>query len=94
MMATRSPQRPPRPTLRNLMNLATKPAWCLGMAGTKRRTFRNLVGHVKGVSDMSSLAAWTNEQFDPRLNWDDIAWVKDRWGGPLLSKAPELEVLA
>jgi len=77
---------PPRPTLRNILNLATKPAWCLGMAGTKRRTFRNLVGHVKGVSDMSSLAAWTNEQFDPRLNWDDVAWVKERWGGRLILK--------
>ena len=77
---------PPRPTLRNILNLATKPAWCLGMAGTKRRTFRNLVGHVKGVSDMSSLAAWTNEQFDPRLNWDDVAWVKERWGGKLILK--------
>lgn len=77
---------PPRPTLRNILNLATKPGWCLGMAGTKRRTFRNLVGHVKGVSDMSSLAAWTNEQFDPRLNWDDVAWVKERWGGKLILK--------
>jgi L-lactate dehydrogenase (cytochrome) len=77
---------PPRPTLRNILNLATKPAWCLGMASTRRRTFRNLVGHVKGVSDMSSLAAWTNEQFDPRLNWDDVAWVKERWGGKLILK--------
>jgi L-lactate dehydrogenase (cytochrome) len=77
---------PPRPTLRNILNLATKPAWCLGMAGTRRHTFRNLVGHVKGVSDMSSLAAWTNEQFDPRLNWDDVAWVKERWGGKLILK--------
>jgi L-lactate dehydrogenase (cytochrome) len=77
---------PPRPTLRNILNLATKPAWCLGMAGTRRRTFRNLVGHVKGVSDMSSLAAWTNEQFDPRLNWADVAWVKERWGGKLILK--------
>ncbi len=77
---------PPRPTLANLINLATKPRWCLGMAATKRRTFRNLVGHVKGVSDMSSLAAWTNEQFDPRLSWADVAWVKERWGGKLILK--------
>jgi L-lactate dehydrogenase (cytochrome) len=77
---------PPRPTLKNLVNLATKPRWCLGMLGTKRRTFRNLVGHAKGVSDMSSLAAWTNEQFDPRLNWDDVAWIKKQWGGPLVLK--------
>jgi L-lactate dehydrogenase (cytochrome) len=77
---------PPKPTLRNIMNLMTKPRWCLGMAGTKRRTFRNLVGHVKGVSDMSSLAAWTNEQFDPRLSWADIEWVKKQWGGKLILK--------
>jgi L-lactate dehydrogenase (cytochrome) len=77
---------PPRPTLANIVNLATKPRWCLGMLGTQRRTFRNLVGHVKGVSDMRSLAAWTNEQFDPRLNWGDVAWVKERWGGKLILK--------
>ena len=77
---------PPRPTLRNILNLATKPRWCLGMAGTKRRSFGNLVGHVKGVSDMSSLAAWTNEQFDPRLSWPDIEWVKKQWGGKLILK--------
>ena len=75
---------PPRPTLRNIINLATKPRWCLGMMGTKRHTFRNLVGHVKGVSDMNSLAAWTNEQFDPRLSWEDVAWVKQQWGGKLI----------
>jgi L-lactate dehydrogenase (cytochrome) len=77
---------PPRPTLANIINLATKPRWCLGLLGTRRRTFRNLVGHVKGVSDMRSLAAWTNEQFDPRLSWADVAWVKERWGGKLILK--------
>jgi L-lactate dehydrogenase (cytochrome)/glycolate oxidase len=77
---------PPRPTLANILNLMTKPRWCLGMAGTRRHTFRNLVGHVKGVSDMRSLSAWTNEQFDPRLSWADIAWVKERWGGKLILK--------
>jgi len=77
---------PPKPTLANIINLMTKPRWCLGMAGTRRHTFRNLVGHVKGVSDMTSLAAWTNEQFDPRLSWPDIAWVKEQWGGKLILK--------
>ena len=77
---------PPRPTLKNIINLATKPRWLLGMAGTRRHTFRNLVGHVKGVSDMSSLAAWTNEQFDPRLSWADVEWVKQQWGGKLILK--------
>ncbi|OOG42250.1 alpha-hydroxy acid oxidase [Polaromonas sp. A23] len=77
---------PPRPTVANILNLMTKPRWCIGMAGTRRHTFRNLVGHVKGVSDMRSLAAWTNEQFDPRLSWADVAWVKERWGGKLILK--------
>jgi L-lactate dehydrogenase (cytochrome)/glycolate oxidase len=77
---------PPKPTVRNIVNLMTKPRWCLGMAGTRRHTFRNLVGHVQGVSDMRSLAAWTNEQFDPRLSWPDVEWVKERWGGKLILK--------
>jgi isopentenyl diphosphate isomerase/L-lactate dehydrogenase-like FMN-dependent dehydrogenase len=77
---------PPRPTIANIINLLTKPRWCLGMAGTRRHTFGNLVGHVKAVSDMNSLAAWTNEQFDPRLSWADIAWVKEQWGGKLILK--------
>ena len=77
---------PPKPTLRNLLDLATKPRWCLGMLGTRRRTFRNLVGHVQGVSDMRSLSAWTSEQFDPRLTWADVAWVRQRWDGPLILK--------
>ena len=82
---------PPKPTLKNILNLMTKPGWCLGMAGTKRRTFRNLVGHVKGVSDMSSLSAWTNEQFDPSLSWADIEWVKKQWGGKLILKGIMVE---
>jgi L-lactate dehydrogenase (cytochrome) len=77
---------PPKPTLANLINLATKPRWCLGMLGTKRRQFGNIVGHVSGVSDMSSLGAWTADQFDPRLNWGDVEWIKKRWGGKLILK--------
>ena len=56
------------------------------MMGTRRHTFRNLVGHVEGVSDMNSLASWTNEQFDPTLSWQDVAWVKEKWGGKLILK--------
>ena len=82
---------PPRPTLKNILNLMTKPRWCLGMLGTRRRSFGNLVGHVKGVSDMSSLAAWTNEQFDPRLSWTDVEWVKRQWGGKLILKGIMVE---
>ncbi|MCC6248546.1 MAG: alpha-hydroxy-acid oxidizing protein, partial [Rubrivivax sp.] len=77
---------PPKPTLANLLNLATKPRWCLGMAGTKRRQFGNIVGHVKGVENMGSLSAWTSQQFDPRLNWGDVEWIKKRWGGKLILK--------
>jgi isopentenyl diphosphate isomerase/L-lactate dehydrogenase-like FMN-dependent dehydrogenase len=74
------------PSLGNALNIASKPRWVLGMMGTRRHSFRNLVGHVKGVSDMASLAAWTNEQFDPRLSWADVAWVKERWGGKFILK--------
>ena len=77
---------PPKPTLRNLVDLATKPRWCLGMLGTKRRHFGNIVGHVSGVADMSSLSSWTANQFDPALNWDDVKRIKDRWGGKLILK--------
>jgi len=77
---------PPKPTLANILNLMTKPRWCLGMAGTRRHSFGNLVGHAKGVSDVSSLSAWTKEQFDPRLDWSDVEWIKKRWGGKLILK--------
>jgi len=77
---------PPRPTLANLANLALKPQWCLEMLRTPRRAFGNIVGHAKGVADMRSLASWTAEQFDAALNWDDLAWIKERWGGKLIVK--------
>jgi len=77
---------PPKPTLANLINLCTKPRWCMGMLGTPRRQFGNIVGHVKGVADMTSLGDWTAQQFDPRLNWNDVEWIKKRWGGKLILK--------
>ncbi len=77
---------PPKPTLRNLLNLATKPRWCWNMLHTPRRTFRNIAGHAKGVEDMSSLSSWTAQQFDPQLNWGDVEWIKRRWGGKLVIK--------
>ncbi|MEO8152652.1 MAG: alpha-hydroxy acid oxidase [Rhizobacter sp.] len=77
---------PPKPTLANILNLMTKPRWCLGMAATRRHSFGNLVGHATGVSDMSSLSAWTREQFDPKLDWNDVEWIKKRWGGKLILK--------
>ncbi len=77
---------PPRLTIPNLLNMASKPRWCLGMLGTQRRNFGNIFGHVKGVENMGSLSEWTAQQFDPRLNWGDVEWIKKRWGGKLIIK--------
>jgi len=77
---------PPRFTPKHIWQMATRPGWCLKMLGTKRRTFRNIVGHAKGVGDLSSLSSWTNEQFDPQLSWKDVEWIKERWGGKLILK--------
>jgi L-lactate dehydrogenase (cytochrome) len=77
---------PPKLTLANLFDIATKPRWALGILGTKNRQFGNIVGHVQGVNDMSKVSDWTASQFDPRLNWDDVAWIKKLWGGKLILK--------
>ena len=77
---------PPKPTIRNLLNLIQKPAWCFGMLCTSRRKFGNIVGHVKGVKDMSSLSDWTASQFDPSLSWNDVAKIRKQWGGKLIVK--------
>ena len=77
---------PPKPTLRNLFNLMQKPAWCLGMLGTNRRQFGNIVGHVEGVKDTSSLADWTVNQFDASLSWKDVKEIRKQWGGKLIIK--------
>ena len=77
---------PPKMTIANMIDLATKPRWCLGMLGTPRRSFGNIVGHAKSVSDMSSLSAWTTQQFDLSLSWKDVEWIKRRWGGKLIIK--------
>ena len=77
---------PPKLTIPNIINMSTKLRWGLGMLQTKRHEFGNIVGHVKGVTDMSSLSAWTAEQFDPSFTWDDIKWIQDVWGGPLILK--------
>ena len=77
---------PPKFTPKHIWQMATRPAWCMGMLGTKRRSFGNIVGHAKNVSDLSSLSSWTAEQFDPRLSWDDVEWIKQRWGGKLILK--------
>lgn len=77
---------PPKLTIANMIDMATKPRWCLGMAMTPRKTFRNIVGHASGVGDMSSLSSWTAEQFDPSLSWADVEWIKKLWDGKLIIK--------
>jgi L-lactate dehydrogenase (cytochrome) len=77
---------PPKPTIANIVNLISKPRWCIGMLGAKRRNFGNIVGHVRGVSGMTSLSDWISQQFDPSLNWGDIAWIRKQWGGKLILK--------
>jgi L-lactate dehydrogenase (cytochrome) len=77
---------PPKMTLATILNLMSKPRWGLGMLGTRRHGFGNIIGHAKSVSDMSSLSAWTTQQFDPALSWSDVAWIKQRWGGKLIIK--------
>ena len=77
---------PPKPTLKTVLNLLTKPTWCYQMSQTKRHQLGNIVGHVNGISDTGSLSVWTAEQFDPQLSWDDVAWVKAQWGGKLVIK--------
>lgn len=88
---------PPKPTIGNMLNLSTKAYWGMAMLKTKRRTFRNIVGHAKSVTDMRSLSSWTAEQFDPTLNWDLIDQIRDYWGGKLIFKGimePEDALLA
>ena len=77
---------PPKLTIPNILNLMTKPRWCMGMLGTPRRNFGNIFGHVKGIENMGSLSEWTAKQFDPALSWDDVAWIKKRWGGKIILK--------
>src|SRR5205814_3329357 len=75
---------PPRITLANVLDLMTKPGWAFRMLGAKRKVFGNVVGHAEGCEGIVSLSKWTASQFDPTLDWDDVAWVKNEWGGKLL----------
>ena len=77
---------PPKWTPKHAWQLATRPFWCLDMLGTRRHGFGNIVGHAQNVGDLSSLASWTKEQFDPRLSWKDVEWIKEKWGGKLILK--------
>lgn len=77
---------PPKPTLRNIINLATKLRWCMNMLGTRRRSFGNIVGNVPGVTDLSSMALWVSEQFDQTVSWDDVSRIRDMWDRKLVIK--------
>ncbi|OJF95534.1 alpha-hydroxy acid oxidase [Pararhizobium antarcticum] len=77
---------PPKFTPKHIWQMATRPLWCLEMLKTQRRSFGNIVGHAKNVSDLSSLSSWTAEQFDPQLSWENVAEIKEMWGGPLILK--------
>ncbi|KAA1182618.1 alpha-hydroxy-acid oxidizing protein [Rhizobium tropici] len=77
---------PPKMTVKNLWQMATRPAWCMEMLKTKRRSFGNIIGHAKNISDMTTLSHWTHSQFDPKLSWSDVGWIKEQWGGPLIIK--------
>ncbi|KQN76797.1 alpha-hydroxy-acid oxidizing enzyme [Devosia sp. Leaf64] len=77
---------PPKFTPYSIWQMMQHPLWCARMLGTKRHTFRNIVGHVSGDHDLASLSAWTASQFDPTLNWGDVRWIKERFGGPVIVK--------
>ncbi|MCA0907596.1 alpha-hydroxy-acid oxidizing protein [Ruegeria marisrubri] len=77
---------PPKLTAKTIANLMTKWAWGIEMLGAKRREFGNIVGHVQGISDASSLGAWTAEQFDPTLDWSKVEKLMEQWGGKVILK--------
>ncbi|SAW66801.1 alpha-hydroxy acid oxidase [Klebsiella pneumoniae] len=77
---------PPKMTLRNLLDIAVKPRWCRNMLATRNRNFGNIIGHASVVDNIDAMVEWTAQQFDPRLSWQDIEWIKQRWGGKLIVK--------
>ena len=77
---------PPKLGLNQIFQMITKPEWCLKMIFAKNKTFGNILGHAKGVEDLSSIVSWTNEQFDQELTWDYVKWIKKLWGGPIIIK--------
>ncbi|MEF0938561.1 alpha-hydroxy acid oxidase [Rhizobium sp. BR 362] len=77
---------PPKLIPKHMWQVAMRPRWCLDMMRTKRHSFGNIIGHAKNVTSLASLAGWTHEQFDPKLSWSDVGWIKERWGGPLIIK--------
>jgi L-lactate dehydrogenase (cytochrome) len=77
---------PPEWSLSKLLDFASKPSWVAGVLRGKRRSFGNIVGHVKGTEDLTKLSEWTASQFDTSLNWKDIDWIRSIWPGKLILK--------
>jgi L-lactate dehydrogenase (cytochrome) len=77
---------PPKMKFVNVVDMLTKPRWLAGILATRRRSFGNLVGHVKGMTNAGSLGEWTASQFDPALNWEDVKWIRKLWKGKLIIK--------
>jgi L-lactate dehydrogenase (cytochrome) len=77
---------PPEWSLSKLFDFATKPAWISGVLRGKRRTFGNLMGHLKGTDDITALSSWISSQFDTSLNWKDVEWIRSIWPGKLILK--------
>ena len=77
---------PPRLSINHIIQLVSRPKWCLNMLRTRNRSFGNIVGHAKGVDNLTTLMNWTQEQFDQSLSWDDVTWIKKLWKGPLILK--------
>ena len=77
---------PPRLTLRNALDIATKPAWAMGVLFGKRRTFGNLVARMPDTGGLLTLSQWIATQFDPSITWADLEWVRARWPGKLIVK--------
>jgi L-lactate dehydrogenase (cytochrome) len=77
---------PPEWHIKNIIDIATKPAWLFGIARSKHRTFGNISGYVPGMDNVNSLAQWTADQFDPAMNWKDVEWIASQWGGKLILK--------
>jgi L-lactate dehydrogenase (cytochrome) len=77
---------PPKVRLKNVVDIATKPAWAFGILRGKRRTFGNIAGHYPGMESVTVLSKWISEQFDATLNWKDVEWIKSLWPGKLILK--------
>jgi L-lactate dehydrogenase (cytochrome) len=77
---------PPKLTLANMFDVLCKPSWAFNVLQSKRRSFGNLEGQIKGADNLLTLSQWIAGQFDPTLSWNDVAWVKERWGGKLILK--------